>query len=98
MTSKHTCSPDVQASHGVHTPAGAASSGAMAKQSRQAMPGSALLEASVRCANESRLEELYQLYLRSHHVAPGPGAYQVSFTKHLHCCAALQLMHLVSGT
>lgn len=49
----------------------------MAPPSGPQLPVASLLDLSLRWANEQRLEELYQLYLRRTHVMPGPGAHDV---------------------
>ena len=54
----------------------------MIRSSQLPLPASSLLDISVRCANEQRLEELYQLYLRRNHIMPGPGTHDVRFARH----------------
>lgn len=49
----------------------------MAEPTEHIAPASALLDITLRGANESRLQELYQLYMRKHATGPGPGEHEV---------------------
>lgn len=49
----------------------------MAEATEHTQPASALLDITLRGANESRLQELYQLYMRKHATGPGPGTHEV---------------------
>lgn len=75
----------------------------MAPPSGPQLPVASLLDLSLRWANEQRLEELYQLYLRRTHVMPGPGAHDVRSPAALRCadlvvreCALAQSLMRVS--